>query len=151
MAFFTKLGETLTETSKDVSQKAKEIADLARLNMDLRKKEDFIQKQYLEIGKKYYELHEEDEDPLFDEIALIQEALQDIQKLEIEIAKRKGRKKCLSCGTLLDQDSMFCKKCGSKCDSILEEDMAENAEAAPEGNVTQEAAPAVSIDPDEEE
>ena len=49
MDFFSKLGETITETGKDVSQKAKELTELAKLNMSMKKKEEFVQKQYLEI------------------------------------------------------------------------------------------------------
>ena len=45
MDFFSKLGETITETSKDVSQKAKDLTELARLNMCVKKKEDFVQKR----------------------------------------------------------------------------------------------------------
>ena len=71
MDFFNKLGDVITETGKDVSQKVSDLTGIARLNMDVRKREDFVKKQYTEIGKQYYELHKEDEEPFFEEIKLI--------------------------------------------------------------------------------
>lgn len=119
MAFFSKLGETITETSKDVSQKAKELTELAKLNMSVKKKEEFVQKQYLEIGKQYFDLHKDDEEPFFEEISVIKEKQQEILQLEMEIAAIKGQKKCPNCGILLEQDSVFCRKCGAKYEDIF--------------------------------
>lgn len=109
MDFFSKLGETITETGKDVSQKAKELTELAKLNMSMKKKEEFVQKQYLEIGKQYFALHKDDEEPFFEEISVIKEKLQEILQLELDIAAIKGQKKCPSCGILLEQDSVLQK------------------------------------------
>ena len=44
MTFFTKLGETISATGKDVSQKAKELTEIAKLNMDVKTKEDLDRK-----------------------------------------------------------------------------------------------------------
>ena len=87
MDFFNKLGDVITETGKDVSQKVSDLTGIARLNMDVRKREDFVKKQYTEIGKQYYELHKEDEEPFFEEIKLIRETLQEIDELKIQIAE----------------------------------------------------------------
>ena len=93
MTFFTKLGETISATGKDVSQKAKELTEIAKLNMDVKTKEDFVVKQYMEIGKQYFELHKDDEEPFFEEIGLIKDALSEIDQLKAEIAELKGKKK----------------------------------------------------------
>ena len=119
MDFFSKLGETITETGKDVSQKAKELTELAKLNMSMKKKEEFVQKQYLEIGKQYFALQKDDEEPFFEEISVIKEKLQEILQLELDIAAIKGQKKCPSCGILLEQDSVYCRKCGTKYEDIF--------------------------------
>lgn len=55
MDFFSKLGDTISATGKDVSKKARDLTGLAKLNMDLRAKEEYILRQYQEIGKQYYE------------------------------------------------------------------------------------------------
>lgn len=122
MDFFSRLGETLTEAGKDVSQKAKDLTGIAKLNMDIKAKEDYMNKQYAAIGKKYYDLHKEDEEPLFEEMALITEAAEEIQRMERELADLKGMKKCPSCDASMEQDAMFCPKCGAKYESVYEEE-----------------------------
>lgn len=71
MDFFSKLGDAITETGRDVSQKVSEMTGIAKLNMEIRSKEDFVQKQYTQIGKQYYEMHKEDQEPFFEEMKLI--------------------------------------------------------------------------------
>lgn len=121
MDFFSKLGETLSATGRDVSQKAKDLTGLAKLNMDVRSKEEYILKQYTEIGKQYYELHKKDTDPVFAEIPLITEALEEIDRLKEEIADLKGLKKCPACGAMIEAEAVFCKQCGQKYESAAEE------------------------------
>lgn len=130
MAFFSELGETITETGKEVSQKVKGLTEIAKLNMDVKKKEEFIQKQYREIGKQYYALHKDDEEPFLEEIMLIRETMEEIEQLKAEIAELKGTRICSACGAVIEQDALFCKMCGEKCDSIIDE----NSAAAEVGN-----------------
>lgn len=125
MDFFNKLGDVISETGKDVSQKMADLTGIARLNMDVRKREDFVKKQYLEIGKQYYDLHKEDGEPFFQEINLIRETLQEIEELKAQIAELKGKKKCSVCGAVNEDEAMYCIKCGAKCESIFEEDVPE--------------------------
>lgn len=122
MDFFSKLGETITATGKDVSQKAKDLTGIAKLNLDIRNKEDFIQRQYTEIGKQYYELHKEDVEPFFEEMKLITEALQEKEQLQSELADLKGQKKCHVCGAINEMEAVYCNQCGAKCESIFEEE-----------------------------
>ena len=63
MDFFGKLGETLTETGKDVSQKVTDLTEITKLKMEIRSKEDSVRRQFTEIGKQYYELHKDDAEP----------------------------------------------------------------------------------------
>ncbi len=122
MAFFTNLGETISATGKDVSQKVRDLTGIAKLNLDVKVKEDFVEKQYMEIGKQYFELHKDDEEPLFEEMKLIQETLKEMEQLKAEIADLKGKKKCSVCGAVVEQDAVYCNKCGAKCESIFEEE-----------------------------
>lgn len=123
MDFFSKLGETISATGKDVSKKAKDLTGLAKLNFDIRAKEDYVLKQYEEVGRQYYQLHKDDNEPVFEEISLIKSALDEIEFLRAEIAELKGLKKCPSCGMVMDLDAVFCNKCGTKCDSDVEEEV----------------------------
>ena len=122
MTFLTKLGETISATGKDVSQKAKDLTGIAKLNLDVRAKEEFVERQYAEIGKQYYELHKDDEEPFYEEITLIKDSLKEIEQFKSEIADLKGKKKCPACGAVVEQDAAFCNKCGAKCESIFEEE-----------------------------
>ena len=58
MDFFSKLGETLSEAGRDVSQKAKDLTESTKMNIDIHSKEEYINRQYASMGKKYFELHE---------------------------------------------------------------------------------------------
>lgn len=116
MDFFSKLGDTISATGKDVSKKARDLTGLAKLNMDIRAKEEYILRQYQEIGRQYFQQHSEDAEPQFPEIALIKEALEEIEVLKSEITDLKGLKKCPACGAALNIDDAFCNKCGAKCE-----------------------------------
>lgn len=122
MEFFSKLGETLSDVGKDVAQKSKELTGIAKLRLDIKAKEDHIRKLYAQIGKKYYELHKEDVEPLFDELALITEAEEQISSMESEISELKGLKQCSECGEPMMEDAQFCQKCGMKYESVYEEE-----------------------------
>lgn len=121
MDFFSKLGDTISATGKDVSKKAKDLTGLAKLNMDIRNKEEYILRQYTEIGKQYYEQHKEDAEPVFPEITLIKSALEEIEALKSEVADLKGMKKCQSCGAAMNVTDAFCNQCGAKYEEAEKE------------------------------
>lgn len=122
MDILGKIGETITETGKDVTQKVTDLTEITKLRMDIRNKEDFVRRQYAEIGKQYYEMHKDDAQPLFAEITLITETLQKIEELRSGIAERKGKKLCPVCSAPNDADALYCNKCGNKCEFVYAED-----------------------------
>lgn len=122
MDVISKLGESLTEAGKDVSQKVRDMTGIARLNMDIKAKESYISKQYAAIGEQYYELHKDDVEPLFEEMALINEAKEEILRMQNELADLKGMKKCPSCGATADQEAQYCPSCGTKYETVYEEE-----------------------------
>ena len=129
MDVISKIGESLTEAGKDVSQKVKDMTGIARLNMDIKGKESYINRQFAAIGEQYYEMHKDDVEPLFEEMALIREAKEEILRMQRELAELKVLKKCVSCGATTDQDALYCPKCGTKYETILEEDSEPDSEA----------------------
>ena len=52
MDFFSKLGETLSEAGRDVSQKAKDLTESTKMNIDIHSKEEYINRQYASIDRK---------------------------------------------------------------------------------------------------
>ncbi len=122
MDVISKISESLTEAGKDVSQKVKDMTGIARLNMDIRGKESYINRRFTAIGEQYYEMHKDDVEPLFKEIDLINEAKEEILRMQKELAELKGMKRCSACGATTDQDSLFCPKCGTKYETVCPEE-----------------------------
>lgn len=148
MDILSKLGETLSATGKEVSQKAKDLTGLAKLNMDIRAKEEYVLRHYTEIGRQYYEMHKDDVDPFFEEMKLITDAKREIERLKAQIGELKGQKTCPSCGNVMDIENAFCAKCGEKYDSVVEEDLKEETTDADKETV-EEAKAADMPEPEE--
>lgn len=123
MDIFNKIGDTIFSTGKDVSQKAKDLSGIAKLKLDIKMKEDFIEKQYAQIGKKYFEEHKNDEVLEFEEIQIIEEALESIQKMQVQILDLKGGVKCSKCGAFSDEKAEFCSNCGAHLNSNVSKDV----------------------------
>lgn len=133
MELFEKMGDALNEAGKDITQKVTDLTELTKLKVDIRRREDTARRLYQELGRQYYDLHKEDAEPLFEEVTLITETLKELLKLKKAAAQCKGKRVCPACGTPNDDDAVFCKKCGTKCE---DEDM----DKAEEGEVVCDAA-----------
>ena len=140
MAIFEKIGDTLVNVGRDVTQKAKDVSGIAKLRIDIRAKEDFIKEQYLELGKAYYEEHKGDavkEQPQFDRI---DEALEAIEEMEQQILALKKARVCPECGAEVSDEAGYCSTCGAKLSVVEEEAPCEAAEEAEEVAEAVEAA-----------
>lgn len=143
MDIFNKIGDTIKSTGKDVSQKAKDLSGIAKLKLDIKMKEDFVEKQYAQIGKKYFEDHKDDEILEFEEIQIIEEALETIKRMQLQILDLKGGKECPNCGAFSDEKAEFCSNCGEHLNSTAssystKEDVFENEESVQEDNAFDE-------------
>ena len=125
MAFFEKFGETfssavedISETiagaGKDMGQKAKDFSEIAKVAKDIRIKENRVQKMYAQLGTKYYDMHKNDAENEYEEIASITSALEEIEQLRKDLKELKGTKICPACGAEIGKDDAFCKVCGEK-------------------------------------
>lgn len=115
MAFFDKIGETISSKSKDVAKKAKDMAEIAGLNGKISTQEEIIRKAYLEIGKAFYEKYKNDLSNEFGaECEKITVAKDEIDTIKSEIHKIKNCKVCSSCGAEIMEEAAFCPKCGFK-------------------------------------
>ena len=123
MAFMERMGDTLLNMGKDVSQKAKDMSGIAKLKFNIRSKEDFVRAQYIELGKAYYERHKGEEDnPEQARFIQIEEALEDIAQMERQILELKGAKKCPDCGAEMAETAEYCSVCGAKLCAAAEEE-----------------------------
>lgn len=137
MAFFDKLSETLTNASKDVSQKAKDFSGVAKLTMDIHTKEDQLQKMYAQIGKLYFESHKDDETADYEQMSQIKDTLATIEDMKKELNELKGTKVCPRCGQEVKMADIYCKSCGAKLeddeiivDAVVKEAPAEEVDSA---------------------
>ena len=133
MSFFNKLGETLTNTSKDLAQKAKVMSEVSSLNGQIQVKEEEIQSLFIQIGKEYYENNKSSNDSEYiDEIQKIQACLDKISQLRKDILEIKGAVNCQSCGGQIPEDATFCTECGAKNEAVIVESENSNEKKCPD-------------------
>ncbi len=90
--FFGKITETITNAASGISDKAKEVSEITALKGKIRGQEKVIDNVYLELGKRYYEANKNYiEDPNFDEMRKITEALDKIEDLKEDIENIRNR------------------------------------------------------------
>ncbi len=115
MDFFNKAKEKITKTSSDVAKKAKDLTEIAKLNSQISSNESTIKATYAEIGKYVYEnLRDDAPEEIAAKMAVIDNALAEIERLKNEILKVKGSQKCAQCGNEVDASVAFCPSCGNK-------------------------------------
>ena len=113
MAFFDKIGETISSKSKGVAQKAKDMAEVSDLNKQINQCNQKINESYMEIGYYYYQAHKDDgDDPFAAQCANIRQAMEQADALRSQIQVIKGVKVCPNCHAEIPRDSQFCGYCG---------------------------------------
>ncbi|MBE5960189.1 MAG: zinc ribbon domain-containing protein [Lachnospiraceae bacterium] len=130
MAFFDKLGETLSSKGRDVAKKAKELAEVTSLNGQINAKEELIRHTYEEIGKAYYEANKNDENAMYvkqcEQVAALRH---EINKLHRQIQAIKGIQVCMTCGSEIPAGSAFCPGCGAPIASAKPEESEEESDS----------------------
>lgn len=122
MEFFDKLGESLVNAGKDVSQKAKDVSEIAKLKLDIKSKEDYVSKKYEELGQAYFEKHKNEEEcEEKEQFFLIQEALDEIERMKSEVLRIQGASACPKCGAKMPEGATFCSSCGTKMNDMYED------------------------------
>ena len=132
MDFFERLGDTIVNVSRDVTQKAKDVSGIAKLKLDMKAKEDFIKEQYAALGKWYYQEHKEEEGEQRAWIERIDEALEAIAQMELKILELKKARVCQECGAQASDTAEYCSVCGAKLVVVVKEDGPEADVAAEE-------------------
>lgn len=117
MAFFDKVGQTLSNFGNDVSNKTKSMVEVNNLNGQLKNCEDALKMYYTEIGRLYYE-QTKDLPPaqMVDLFSKVEEATVAIEHLKNSIRRAKGTKICQNCNAEVSLDTVFCPSCGSRID-----------------------------------
>lgn len=122
MAFFEKVGETISTRGKEAAHRAKDVADLAKLNTQVGQLEGKVKTYYQIIGEKVYQ-NEKDQDHsgLEAEFDLVNDAVAEIARIKKQISDIKGTKECAECKAEVDNSFAFCPHCGAKFEEPAEE------------------------------
>ena len=119
MAFFDKLGETISTKSKDVAKKAKDFANISKLNSQIASEEDTVNTTFQSIGQEYFITNQDDVTSAYtDRFKVIMDAKKRIENLRKDIQDIKGTRKCTNCGGEVPVNMVFCSSCGSKVEDI---------------------------------
>ena len=142
MAFFDKLGNTISAAGKTGLSKAKEIKDTARIALDIQEREGAIRKLYQDLGQAYYHAHKDDEDSEYTQIEEIKAAFEEIGELKAAKDGIRGIRRCPECGAAIADDANFCSSCGAKCEKpepeVYEGEVVDSEEEADEETVESE-------------
>lgn len=131
--FFKKVGETISETGKSVSEKTKQVGNVAKLNAKIISSEHSISENYVILGKYYYDTYKENPDEAIAEtVNAVTASIDAIAEMKAQLLAAKGLVKCVECGAGCPTDDDFCGKCGAKLIKpepiVEEEDADEEAE-----------------------
>ena len=115
MQFFSKITETISDTSMVVAQKAKDISDLTRLNSQISTEENRINAAFLAIGRRYFEENAgEVSEEYISDFSAINDARAKIRSYQDQISIIKGICTCQNCGAEVSNEAVFCSACGTK-------------------------------------
>ena len=115
MSCFEKIGNTITNKSKELARKAKTVSETSSLNNIIRTEERKIDTHYKMMGKIYYEKFGNSPDEEFlSSVEAINMSMAKIEETKNEITKIKNRNCCPVCGAHFKIDAIFCSKCGTK-------------------------------------
>ena len=111
MGFFDTLGKKATEAYNVTTKKTGELAKEAKLRMKINENKSNINDLYKEIGKKVYEKHVRQEN-----IDIKADLEEECAKIDIlsSILELKDKKQCIKCHAEIDENAVFCPKCGEK-------------------------------------
>ena len=114
---FDKLKGNIVSVGKDVGNKVNDVSAVAKVKLDIRSKENYIEKQYTELGRAYYLAHKEEEDvPEKEFFKPIEEAEEEIKRLNEKLLNLQGAKICPNCGARQSKAHAFCDSCGATID-----------------------------------
>lgn len=133
--FFDNLSVTLTRTAKEVGEKAESFYGKQKMRAQIMTEEHAAEKALAALGSVIYKRAEAGEE--FDEelktlCENVKICYEKIEAMKKEMADKEGKKKCPSCGAMMDRDAVFCSSCGNAYPETAEEMEEEETEEAVE-------------------
>lgn len=118
------LGKTISEKAEVVSKKTEEAVEIQKIKSQIRVMERNNERDFEDIGKIIYERFKKGNvvDTEFVELCeAIEDREESIEAYKKQVATIKGLDVCSNCGAHLEPSVIFCPKCGSKVEEIVEE------------------------------
>ena len=126
MSFFDNLTKKANDAYQTTKEKTVQITNEIRMKAKVNEKNDKIQTLYKELGIMVFDSYKSNVDVPKDELNSkcdeINSLLEEVASIKIDILTLKKLKQCVSCGAEIDQDDLFCPKCGTKQPEIKQED-----------------------------
>lgn len=113
MGIFNKLGDVVSDASRNVNEKTKNMSDTSNLKRKVLYEEERIMEIFADIGMTYYKTPEK-----VDEMKAycddIDTRKRRIKKMKFELQGLKGVKVCPKCQSQVQEKFLFCGVCGEK-------------------------------------
>lgn len=116
MGIFNKIGDVVSDASRNVNEKTKNISDTSNLKRKILYEEERIMEIFTDIGKTYY-LNPENVEEMKAFCDDINTRKRRIKKMKFELQGLKGVKICPNCQSEVQEKFQFCGVCGAKLPS----------------------------------
>ncbi len=121
MDFWGELGKKISNAASNAAdytvKETEKLTNIAKAKYKLSNLKNKLDQLYRNVGELCYDKHtgESAEEVSFDELfSEIAETLEEIDKLELYIAKLRCDNVCEKCGSKLNRDMLFCPRCGHR-------------------------------------
>lgn len=137
MGLFEDITGAVAEAGAAAYEKAVIACDEVSIKVKIASIEKEIIRNYKAIGKKYAKLHREDfEEAFSEEMSKIFDCEEEIEDLEKKLEKDSEEednpaaavKACVACGEQIQEEHVFCPKCGARQQKPAEEKAEEKVE-----------------------
>lgn len=157
MSFLDEVFSTTKNVAEKAGKKTDEAVKLSKLKIKKAQINGDIKTKYEKLGAMIYQMakaDEKDNDSFDAAIAEIDEAFDELNKIEKQIDDLNNVVACEKCGAKTDKNNNYCPKCGAKLPEIVEEPAEETpVEETPAEAAAEEApaeTPAVELDKKDE-
>lgn len=116
--FFDELGETLSRTAREFGERAGSLYETQKLRTKIAGEEHAVNKAMAELGKTLYRAYRNGQELTEEQNGWCEQIDQHkeiISRYKAEMAGKKGKKICPSCGEAVDLSVSFCPYCGAAC------------------------------------
>jgi len=117
VSIFDSIGKKIGETAQAAQKKANNTIEITKLNKAISNEEAKIEKIYNELGRKLYDFYaqghniDEEFEQECEEISIYKDNIKDLKKKIMEL---KNIRLCPNCGSEIDEDNLYCSKCGAR-------------------------------------